>query len=76
MAELSLVQWCPWISLVSGACGDDIGGALVACPRLGVSGPIAGAIVSELGYPPIFLFAAVMSAVAGGLLIVLWKRSL
>jgi MFS family permease len=30
---------------------------------MGISGPIAGAIVSVLGYPPIFLFAAVMAAV-------------
>jgi predicted MFS family arabinose efflux permease len=28
---------------------------------LGISGPIAGVIVSALGYPPIFLFAAAMA---------------
>jgi hypothetical protein len=31
---------------------------------MGVAGPIAGAIVSAAGYPPIFLFAAV-AAVLG-----------
>jgi MFS family permease len=28
---------------------------------LGISGPVAGVIVSELGYSPIFLFAAVIA---------------
>jgi predicted MFS family arabinose efflux permease len=40
---------------------------------MGISGPIAGAIVSVLGYPPIFLFAAVMAALAAALQITLWK---
>jgi MFS family permease len=42
---------------------------------MGISGPIAGAIVSALGYPPIFLFAAVMAAAAMGLLITPWMRN-
>ena len=36
VAEYSVVPWCPRCSMVPGACVDDIGGALVACPRLGV----------------------------------------
>ena len=41
---------------------------------LGLSGPIAGVIVSRLGYPPVFLFAAVMAAVSGVLLIAIWWK--
>ena len=35
---------------------------------LGISGPVAGAIASRAGYPPIFLFAAVAAAASIALL--------
>ena len=38
---------------------------------LGISGPMAGIIVSALGYPPIFLFAAAMAGSSMALLIAL-----
>jgi MFS family permease len=42
---------------------------------IGVSGPIAGFIVSALGYPPIFLFCAAMAAMSVAFLITLsWKQ--
>ena len=41
---------------------------------LGISGPIAGAIVFSLGYPSIFLFAAVMAASSMALAIALYHR--
>jgi len=41
---------------------------------MGMSGPIAGAIVSLFGYATIFLFAAVMTAFAGTLVLTLWWR--
>jgi predicted MFS family arabinose efflux permease len=43
---------------------------------LGVSGPVAGAFVSTLGYPSIFLFAAVMVVAATGMLIALYWKAL
>jgi MFS family permease len=39
---------------------------------LGISGPIAGAIVFSLGYPPIFLFAAAMAGSSMALAIALY----
>jgi hypothetical protein len=36
---------------------------------VGISGPMAGVIVSALGYPPIFLFAAAMAGASMALLI-------
>jgi MFS family permease len=41
---------------------------------LGISGPIAGAIVFSLGYPPIFLFAAAMAASSMALVMALYQR--
>jgi MFS family permease len=41
---------------------------------LGVIGPLAGLIVAGLGYSPIFLFAALMSASALGLAVMLNRR--
>jgi len=41
---------------------------------LGISGPIAGAIVFSLGYPSIFLFAAVMAGCSMALAIALYQR--
>ena len=42
---------------------------------LGVSGPLAGAIASRLGYPQIFLFAAAMAGFSLTLsLILYWKH--
>ena len=41
---------------------------------MGVAGPIAGAIVSAAGYPPIFLFAAV-AAVLGIVLLLKIRQS-
>jgi MFS family permease len=43
---------------------------------LGISGPIAGAIASRAGYPPIFLFAAVAAAASIALLAKLHLNSL
>jgi MFS family permease len=43
---------------------------------LGLSGPIAGAIVSKAGYPPIFLFAATAAALSVALLLKLHLNSL
>jgi MFS family permease len=43
---------------------------------LGISGPIAGAIVSAAGYPPIFLFAAAAAALGMALLLKLHLNSL
>ena len=40
----------------------------------GLSGPIAGVIVSALGYPPIFLFAAAMVGSSMALLITLYLK--
>jgi len=41
---------------------------------LGISGPMAGIIVSALGYPPIFLFAAAMAGSSMALLIALYLK--
>jgi MFS family permease len=41
---------------------------------LGISGPTAGIIVSTLGYPPIFLFAAAMAGTSLALLITLYLK--
>ncbi len=41
---------------------------------LGISGPIAGAIVFSLGYPPIFLFAAAMAGSSMVLVMALYQR--
>jgi predicted MFS family arabinose efflux permease len=41
---------------------------------LGISGPMAGIIVSVLGYPPIFLFAASMAGSSMALLIALYLK--
>ena len=41
---------------------------------LGISGPMAGIIVSALGYPPIFLFAAAMAGSSMALLITLYLK--
>jgi MFS family permease len=41
---------------------------------LGMTGPLVGLIVAGLGYAPIFLFAALMAAVALGLTLVLHRR--
>jgi MFS family permease len=42
---------------------------------LGISGPVAGAIASRAGYPPIFLFAAVAAAASIALLAGLHRAS-
>jgi MFS family permease len=42
---------------------------------LGISGPVAGAIASRAGYPPIFLFAAVAAAASIALLTRLHKNA-
>ena len=41
---------------------------------LGISGPLAGVIVLAAGYPPIFLFAAIMAAFSMALAIALYRR--
>lgn len=41
---------------------------------LGVTGPVIGLIVAGLGYSPIFLFAAVMAAVALGMVRLMYRR--
>ena len=41
---------------------------------LGMTGPLVGLIVAGLGYAPIFLFAALMAAVALGMTLVLHRR--
>jgi MFS family permease len=41
---------------------------------LGVTGPLVGLIVAGLGYAPIFLFAALMAAVALGMTLILHRR--
>ena len=41
---------------------------------LGISGPMAGIIVFALGYPPIFLFAAVMAGSSIAILIMLYRK--
>lgn len=41
---------------------------------LGITGPVIGLIVAGLGYSPIFLFAALMAAVALGLALMLHRR--
>ena len=41
---------------------------------MGISGPIAGVIVSAFGYPPIFLFALVAAVVSGLFLAGLWRH--
>ena len=41
---------------------------------LGISGPMAGVIVSELGYSPIFLFAAVLAGSALTLSFLLYRK--
>jgi MFS family permease len=41
---------------------------------LGISGPIAGVIVFALGYPPIFLFAAVAAGCSMALLLRLYRK--
>ena len=41
---------------------------------LGISGPLAGVIVLAVGYPPIFLFAAIMAAFSMALAIALYRR--
>ena len=40
---------------------------------LGISGPLAGVIVLAAGYPPIFLFAAIMAAFSMALAMVLYR---
>ncbi|GAC1329243.1 MAG: MFS transporter [Collimonas sp.] len=42
---------------------------------LGVTGPLAGLIVSEFGYPEVFLFAAAASLAAVGLTVSMYRRS-
>ncbi len=42
---------------------------------LGVSGPVAGVVVKEAGYPSIFLFAAAMAGLSVALLVVLHFRA-
>lgn len=42
---------------------------------LGITGPLAGLIVSEFGYPEVFLFAAVASLGAMALTIKMYRRS-
>ena len=41
---------------------------------LGISGPMAGVIVSELGYSPIFLFAAVLAGLGLTLSFLLYRK--
>lgn len=41
---------------------------------LGISGPIAGVIISGRGYPPAFLFAVVMAAVSAIFPIAMWRK--
>jgi MFS family permease len=41
---------------------------------LGVTGPLIGLIVAGFGYSPIFLFAALMAAVALGVALMLYRR--
>ena len=42
---------------------------------LGVTGPLAGLIVSEFGYPEVFLFAAIASLAAVALTVNMYRRS-
>jgi len=41
---------------------------------LGISGPMAGVIVSELGYSPIFLFAAVLAGLGLTLSFLIYRK--
>lgn len=41
---------------------------------LGITGPLVGLIVAGLGYAPIFLFAALMAAIALGMTLLLHRR--
>lgn len=41
---------------------------------LGVTGPLAGYVAGEFGYPQVFLFAAVASAAGVALSILLYQR--